>query len=428
MKINNKRLLLISLRDPFLDSDRVMPPMGIMSLHAFMLESGFDSTIENNFDLDNLEKYRDFTHFGISCMTPQREQADTILHAVKKHYPHSVVILGGPHPNYYLEDCRQSGFDFIVLNDGELALQQIMAGLPDLPPILNIPVSEQQMNQFPIPYRDPAFLTQYNFYFQGIKSTTILTAKGCPMACTFCEDARTKVRYFSPEHIDRQIVQIKEAGYEGVMFFDDIFALTVKRIQALSKSIEKHNIYYRCFGHANRMTEEMCQLLADSGCIETGFGAESGSQKILDITKKRTTVKMNQDYVNLCNRHGIKVKAFLMLGLPGENQQTVAETRGFLDFLTSKRFTSRLGKEITNDFDMTLFFPYKGTAIRSALDQGSGEFDLYFTKSADDAMGVYKGKDGMSDPVLRTTSLSQHELVTIQQELQNEFKPKVIYG
>ena len=198
-------------------------------------------------------------------------------------------------------------------------------------------------------------------------------------------------------------------------------------IQALSKSIKKHNIYYRCFGHANRMTEEMCQLLADSGCIETGFGAESGSQKILDITKKRTTVKMNQDYVNLCNRHGIKVKAFLMLGLPGENQQTVAETRGFLDFLTSKRFTSRLGKEITNDFDMTLFFPYKGTAIRRALDQGSGEFDLYFTKSADDAMGVYKGKDGMSDPVLRTTGLSQHELVTIQQELQNEFKPKVVY-
>ena len=92
MKTEYKRLLLVSLRDPFLDSDRVMPPMGVMSLHAFMLECGIDSTIENDFDFNNIEKYRDFTHFGISCMTPQREQAYQILHAIKKHYPDKVVF------------------------------------------------------------------------------------------------------------------------------------------------------------------------------------------------------------------------------------------------------------------------------------------------------------------------------------------------
>ncbi len=43
------KLLLISLRDPFLDNDRVMPPLGIMSLHSCVLQSGMDSTIENNF-------------------------------------------------------------------------------------------------------------------------------------------------------------------------------------------------------------------------------------------------------------------------------------------------------------------------------------------------------------------------------------------
>ena len=44
------KLLLISLRDPFLDNDRVMPPLGIMSLHSYyVLQSDIDSAIENNF-------------------------------------------------------------------------------------------------------------------------------------------------------------------------------------------------------------------------------------------------------------------------------------------------------------------------------------------------------------------------------------------
>lgn len=416
------RLLLVVLRDPFLDSDRVMPPLGAMSLHAFMLSCGIDSVLENAFDGQNLEKYKDFTHIGISCMTPQRSQAYQILHAIRAQYPEKIVILGGPHATHYLDECQQEDFDYIVVGDGELALQAIMEQTPNLERILDRPVSEAQMNRFPQPYRDPAFLQQYTFHFLGIRATTVLTAKGCPMSCTFCEDARTRVRTYSPANIDQQIVQIKRMGYQGIMFFDDIFAISLQRVQALSEVIRKHDIHFRCFGHAKRMTEEMCRILADAGCLETGFGAESGSQKILDITRKRTTVQTNRDYIELCNRHGIKVKAFLMLGLPGEDAQTLAETRAFLEFLMSQRFKSRLGMEISNDFDLTVFFPYKGTAIRSALDNGTGEFDLFFVGNADDYAGFYKGRAGSSDTPLRTTALSQDDLVRAQKELLATFK------
>ena len=171
-------LLLIVLRDPFLDSDRVMPPLGAMSLQSYMLSCGFDSVLENDFDINTLEKYKEFTHFGISCMTPQRIQAYQILHAIRDRYPGKIVILGGPHAKYYLEDCQREDFDYIVVGDGELALKAIMDDTPNLERILNMPVSEECMNQFPIPYRDPAFLTQYNYDFLGIRATTILTAKG----------------------------------------------------------------------------------------------------------------------------------------------------------------------------------------------------------------------------------------------------------
>lgn len=420
------RLLLIVLRDPFLDSDRVMPPLGAMSLHAFIVSCGIPSTLDNDFDLNALEKYQDYTHFGISCMTPQRTQAYQILHAVKERYPEKIIILGGPHATYYLEDCQSEKFDYIVTGDGELALKAIMENHPSLERILNYPISTEEMNRFPIPYRGEEFLKQYRYQFLGIEATTVLTAKGCPMSCTFCEDARTTVRIYNTDNIDRQITQIKNMGYQGIMFFDDIFAINIKRVKALTEIIKKHNIYFRCFGHAKRMTEEMCRILAESGCIETGFGAESGSQKILDITQKRTTVQNNKEYIERCNRYGIKVKAFIMLGLPGENSKTVAETREFLHFLMSQQFKSRLGMEISNDFDITIFFPYKGTTIRTALDQNTGEFDLFFVGSADQYAGFYKGKAGSSDTVLRTSSLSQEDLTAVQTEFLKTFKPMVV--
>ncbi|MBF0439286.1 MAG: B12-binding domain-containing radical SAM protein [Magnetococcales bacterium] len=422
---DNKRLLLIVLRDPFLDSDRVMPPLGVMSLHALMLACGVDSVIENDFDINNLEKYQSFTHFGISCMTPQRTEAYQILHAIRARYPGRIVIIGGPHVKYYLEDCQQQDFDFLVVGDGELALQAILEDASQLERVICMPVSEAQMNQFPIPCREPSFLNQYHYNIHGIRATTVLTAKGCPMGCTFCEDARTKVRIYSPSYIDKQIVQIKELGYRGIMFFDDIFTLSLKRVTELTSIIKKHNIYFRCFGHATRMTREMCRLLAEAGCIETGFGAESGSQKILDVTMKRTTVQMNRDYIELCNSFGIRVKAFLMLGLPGENAQTIAETREFLQFLMSKRFKNAMGREISNDFDLTIFFPYKGTSIRNAMDHGSEALDLFFVGTPSDYAGFYKGKGGSSDTILRTSALSSEELIQIQKNLFNEFKSYV---
>ncbi|MBF0444926.1 MAG: B12-binding domain-containing radical SAM protein [Magnetococcales bacterium] len=424
---NSVKILLVSLRDSFLDSDRVMPPMGVMSLHSLMLDRGIESTIENDFDFDNIEKYNSYSHIGISCMTPQRDQAYKILADVKQKLSHIKVILGGPHAKYYLEDCSKLPFDHIVIGNGELALLEILTNGDSSSRILQIPISVEQMNQFPIPYRKPDFLQQYCFDIQGIPSTTILTAKGCPMKCTFCEDAKSKVFMYKPENIGRQIEQAKEAGFRGIMFFDDIFTLSKTRVQNLSQEIVKHDIYYRCFGHARSMTPEIAQMLVDSGCIETGFGAESGSQKILDFVEKRVSLKQQMDYVEICNKRGIKVKAFLMLGLPGEDKDSIQDTRKFLSFLMSHRFTSRLGREITNDFDLALFFPYKGTQIRDRIDRGKGDIDLYLALNTDQLSGFYKGTNGSSDSAVMTSSLTSQQLEASRQELLGEFKPMVVF-
>ncbi|MBF0193570.1 MAG: B12-binding domain-containing radical SAM protein [Magnetococcales bacterium] len=426
MQFNTVKILLVSLRDNFLDSDRVMPPMGVMSLHSLMLDRGIESTIEIDFDFDNIEKYISYSHIGISCMTPQRDQAYKILDKVKKKLPHIKVILGGPHAKYYLTDCSKLPFDHIVIGNGELALLEILNNGKNISRILEIPISVEDMNQFPIPYRSPEFIQQYCFDIQGIPSTTILTAKGCPMKCTFCEDAKSKVFMYKASNIGQQIEQAKEAGFRGIMFFDDIFTLSKNRVKELTQEIVKHDIYYRCFGHARSMTPEIAQMLVDSGCIETGFGAESGSQKILDYVEKRVSLKQQMDYVEICNERGIKVKAFLMLGLPGEDNNSIQETRKFLQFLMKNSFKNRFGREITNDFDLTLFFPYKGTQIRDKIDGGYGEIDLFLSQNTDLLSGFYKGTNGSSESAVMTSSLTTQQLEESRQELLSEFKPMVV--
>ena len=421
------KLLLISLRDPFLDSDRVMPPLGVMSLQSYMLSLGFDSSIENNFDLDSVEKYSGYTHFAISCMTPQKSQAVEILHGIKSGLKNKTVIIGGPHAGFYLEDCLKEPYDYIIRGDGEYSLKAVMEGRAGQR-VLDMPVSSGEMNELPVPYREPEFLKQYNFDIQGISSSTVLTAKGCPMSCAFCEDAGTKVRLYNPRNIDRQIRDVLNAGFKGIMFFDDIFAISKKRVRDLAPVIGKHGAPYRCFGHAGKMDDEMAGLLSESGCVEIGFGAESGSGKILEAIGKRVTVEENMKFIEICNKHKIKVKAFIILGLPGENLFTVNETRKFLDALMSNKFTNSFGREITNDFDITVYFPYRGTKIRDSMDKNPGSYDISFTRNPEDLKGFYKGKGGEAEIAVRTSRLGSSLIQKIQRELLAEYKARVIAG
>jgi radical SAM superfamily enzyme YgiQ (UPF0313 family) len=414
-------LLLISLRDPYLDSDRVMPPLGVMSLYSYLRGCGIAAAIENDFDPSDMEKYSEYSHFGISCMTPQKDQAMQILHRLKAAWPERKVILGGPHVHFYLNDCLNEPFDHLITGDGEFALREVMRGVATAR-VLDMPVSEAEMNELPLPFRDPAFLNQYSFEMQGLRATTILTAKGCPMGCAFCEHAGTKLKLYRPEHVGRQIDQAKAAGFEAIMFFDDIFCLSLKRVRELGQEVALRKMPYRCFGHARTMSPEMAEALASTGCIEIGFGAESGSQAILDTIGKRTTVQQNINFIEICNRHRIKVKAFIMLGLPGETHGTVAETSRFLEHLMSRRFTAHDGLECANDFDLTVYFPYKGTKIREAIDRDPRAYDLTLVTVPERMKGFYKGQHGTSEVAVRTAGLSAQELNGLREELYHTYK------
>lgn len=407
-------LLLTSLRSPFLDDAKVYPPLGILKLEAMVAKhtSQVEVDVVDEYDDKEFTTFEPYDFVGLSVMTPQREEAVKLLHGIKSRWPKKKVIIGGPHAKHYLKDVKKDPWDFIVPQDGERAIMRILSGVAERVDSdfmsktdwANVPPIDRMKHR--------VFLSSYHYILEGKIATTILTATGCPERCHFCEDAKTAVRWTSLDNIRSELDQIVDLGYGGVYIFDDIFSLAQVKTKPIAEEFKKRGLIYRCNGQARYMNEDFMKMLADTGCREIAFGAETGSQVILDNIEKRTTVAMNYKFIELAAKYGIKVKAFILLGLPGENHITLQDTEKFI------RWGMQNGMA---DFQCAIYYPYKGTQIRDAIDKGNNLVDLTFEG---EGLGAYGQKGGNTECVVRTEALSREDLLTFRDYLVKTYRPK----
>ena len=400
------RVLLVSLRSPFMDSDRVFPPIGLMQLKSCLDAAGHETTLVDDFDPEDVPwVYGGYDVAGFSVMTPQGRDAVRALELMRKYHPNTINVIGGPHALHYLDEVEKHPWDYIVPADGERAIVQIADvhsqhchGAIRLERIIRDQLSTQDMNKTPRPWRAQQFIGAYDYRLDGLRTTTLLTTRGCPMGCKFCEDRRTTVRHYEVDRVVKEIEDAKAVGFGAIMFFDDIFAMIPQRTAELTAAIKPLGIKYRCFAHANTLKEEMAAQLADSGCVEIGFGCEHAHQKMLDTIGKGVKVAHNEEFLARCQRHGIRVKAFFIVGLPGEDHETLATLEEFIARHTDAGTLS--------DFDLSVYYPYRGTYIRENLD----EFDLQVSGEIDASLGYYKGVEGSAEVVIRTAALTGQEI------------------
>jgi len=402
-------VLLTSMRSPYLDDDRVYPPLGLLYLKSFLHKYGIKITIDDDFDFLHPEKYDKYDLFGASVMTPQRVASLEFLNFCKTYYKKDVVI-GGPHALHYRGDVEKENWDYIVCGDGFKSLLKIIRGDANRTEINLLTKTEWQNLPRPDRTSDEAIkmLLGYSYKLDGVKATTMLTATGCPEKCKFCEDARTAVRWSSIENIKEELNDIVNLGYKGVYIFDDLFAIALKMIRPICDEMQKRGLIYRCNGQARYFNEEFAKLLSDTGCKEIAFGAESGSQVILDNIDKRTTIEQNYKFVELCKKYDIVCKAFLMLGLPGETYETIALTEKFI-------------KEAQpDDFQLSVYYPYKGTSIRDEIDEKGKSAGIFFEG---EGLGAYGQGGGNTEAVVRTNALTSDELLKERDRLVTTYKP-----
>lgn len=420
---SSRRLLLLSCRSPFLDDDKIYPPLANMYLKSYVNTYAPQVDValgDDEYDVSDLSLIEPFDTIGISIMTPQRREAIQLARAIKARFPEKLVVAGGPHVRHYHADLlSEACFDHLVPLDGEKALVQILTGTTAPRSVVST-MSAQDVQSQPRPDRTSTdavrLLSRYCYRLNGIRATTLMTARGCPERCTFCEDALTAIRWSSYDSIRAQLSEIRDLGYGGVYIFDDLFAISMPKIAPICNALQAHGLIYRCNAQARYFTKwgkDMARLLSQTGCYEIAFGAESGSQRMLDAIQKRCTVAQNYLTVSYAKECGLVVKAFILIGLPGETWGTLAETEAFIR------------DSGIDDFQCAVYMPFKGTEIRRALDRGD-PLDLVVEPGAADGeiTGAYGTKGGETAYEVRTSGLSATDLKVFRDYLLAKYRPR----
>ena len=152
--------------------------------------------------------------------------------------------------------------------------------------------------------------------------------------CSYCESPLMgggRVRYRSPEKVYLEALELQKYGFEGAFFFDDEFNLNIPRALKICELLAPLGMSWRAMLRADLTTRELLVAMKHAGFHEVPIGFESGSNRILANIQKQCPVEKAIRAADLVHEVGLKLKAFMIVGLPGENWESIHESEAFLN-------------------------------------------------------------------------------------------------
>lgn len=372
------KVCLIIPPSPFLLDERVFMSLGVLKVASSLESAGvpvfvLDLSGISSPDSAVLDVVRQFDVFGITSTTPQFPAACRISHVLRRACPSSRLIIGGPHVTLVHAALSRSiraesawrsilnGFDCIVCGDGELAILEAIE--PTAPQVIDADgrkskffLSDASLSTTPWPARHLVDVKSYRYSIDGAPSLSVIAQLGCPFACGFCAGRHSPMlRHIRRRGSDDVVAEMahlnRTYGHTGFMFYDDELNVNKQLIELMEKIYDVSAGLWRLRGFikAELFTEAQAESMAKAGFRTILVGFESGSPRILFNIQKRATVFDNSRCMDIARKAGLKVKALMSLGHPGESEKTINETkRWLLD-------------ERPEDFDATVITPYPGS-------------------------------------------------------------------
>ena len=159
-------------------------------------------------------------------------------------------------------------------------------------------------------------------------------SRGCVNRCSFCYRNTLGIRIHSFEYIGDLIEYVtKKYNIGHISFGDESFGPYKKWLRDFIKTIKERrfDLTYHITGmRVHAVDEDIMAALKEIGVWHIQFGFESGSQKILNMMEKNTTVEQNIKAALLAKKIGINTVPFIIIGYPGETRETLHETIDFL--------------------------------------------------------------------------------------------------
>jgi len=435
----------------FLLDERVFMTIGILRVAAVLERADYAVDM---LDLSGIANYEDAVrdyarnteavHFGITATTPQLPAATRIIAAIRSVRPDVKIILGGPHVtlvNAAYRQERRDGIkgratrafeklcglvDILVTGDGEEAIFEALRSdarsvIDADEPKSALFLTSARLTELPLPARHLVDVESYRYAVDGVRAVSLIAQLGCPFGCGFCGGRQSpslrRVRMRTTQSIVSEMVSLYQAyGFRGFMLYDDELNVNPKMIEMMNSiafAAANLGVEFRLRGFvkAELFTAEQANAMYRAGFRWLLTGFESASPRILKNINKRATLEDNTRCLEIARHHGLKVKALMSIGHPGESAETVEDTRKWLLEVQP------------DDFDVTIITPYPGSPyydfsvphperdgvwVYTTNEDRLYSYEVDYTKVAD----YYKGDpDGGYTSFVYTDSLTPEDLV-----------------
>jgi len=295
---------------------------------------------------------------GIQMFTMNRVSSYRLIEDCSRKYPKIKIVAGGIHasamPEQIIEKYKNV---IIVIGEGEITFSELMSafrsgrklekikGLVFWKDGRLVKTEERELiydlDSLPFP--------KHEIYFDSEPQRTgahIITSRGCPFNCSFCclfLISKRKHRKRSINNIIKEIVGLKRKypRLKTIQFHDDTFTLDNNREIEFCKKIipYKLDIKFSASGRIKPVSEEMLYYMEKAGFEKVMFGLETGAEKLMKNIHKAINKKDVEQLFHMLKKRNFLIVIFLMVGFPGENENTVQETIDFVKKLQKIKYT-----------------------------------------------------------------------------------------
>lgn len=320
-----------------------------------------------------------------SFASVQLTQYISIIKKIKQlNLKNLIIISGGPHPTGNPISTLKTGFDLCFIGESEeiflsfLEKQISDSSWKDLESVAFIENEKFIVNKRTKRYVDldkfPPISTYFNRY------GPIEITRGCPYNCYFCQTSQifgTKLRHRSIETILKLVEDMAKRNLFDTRFITpSLFLygtenpknLNLQKIEELLKSVSKiikpkGKLFIGTFPseirpeHINKDTVYILKKYADNDNVI--IGAQSGSDRILEISHRGHTSADVYNAIELLTKAGFKVNIDMIFGLPYEEEKDIKITKKFIEKITAKYNSVKIHAHIFMPLVGTKFQRYK---------------------------------------------------------------------
>lgn len=353
------------------------PPFGSMAIIQSLRSIGEDVRFFNidffRYSHDQIAAYfteHQFDVVGISAVVSTAyTYTKYFSNLIKQVSPRTIIVVGGnlaASAEILLRKCR---VDYCVVGDGELVIRDLVRLLRDQPldreklkankgicfldeadkfqftgygarpsadeielPDYSILEADSSLPYFISENVDDRFIGLSRKIVPGEKVATVVTTKGCVARCTFCHRWEKGYRARPVDQVSSHIQYLKDKyNVRLVDICDENFGSDREVAWEIATRLGQMGITWRAAGVRTRtVRKESLQHWKANGCVTVNYGIEAGSEKMLKIMEKNATVEENINALKWTHEAGLGTIIQLVLGMPGESDDTIRETIEFL--------------------------------------------------------------------------------------------------